>query len=72
MTMFTDQQAVRQMDTVLDAARRQGEVRIKAADGQEFSLRPVLRGKSPLDIPGVDLRLSAQDIVQAVRDGRDR
>jgi hypothetical protein len=71
MTTFTAQQARQQLDALLDVARREGEVRIKAEDGQEFSLRPVQTG-SPLDIPGVDLHLSADEIVQAVRESRER
>ena len=72
MTTFTDQQARQHLDAVLDTARQEGEARIKAQDGQEFSVRPVSAAKSPLDIPGVDLHLSVQEIVQAVREGRER
>lgn len=54
------------------AGRREGGGRIKAADGQEFSVRPVSQARSPLDVPGVDLDLSADEIVQAVREGRAR
>ena len=72
MTTFTAQQARWELQAVLDEARQQGEVRIKAQDGQEYSVRPISPAKPPLDIPGVDLRLSAAGIVQAVRDGRER
>lgn len=72
MTTFSDQQASRQLSAVFDAARRQGEARIKSKDGEEFSVRPVRPAKSPLDIPGVNLHLTAQEIVQAVREGRER
>jgi hypothetical protein len=72
MTTFTDSQARDQLDAVLEAARRQGEARIRAEDGQEFSVRLVPQRRSALDIPGVDLHLSAQEIAQAVREGRVR
>jgi DNA-binding transcriptional regulator LsrR (DeoR family) len=72
MTTFTDQQARQQLDAVLEKARQEGEVRIKTKDGQEFSVRAVTAGKSPLDIPGVDLHLSAEEIMQAVHEGRER
>jgi len=49
-----------------------GEVRIKTQDGQEYSVRLVSLDKSPLDVPGVDLDVSAAEIVQAVREGRER
>jgi hypothetical protein len=60
--------AVRLVDVPLEDS-----VRLAAdQDGQELSVRPVSPAKSPLDIPGVDLHLSAQEIVQAVREGRER
>lgn len=71
MTTFTDDQVRRQLDMVLNVARSQGEVRLKAQDGREYSVRPVLPS-SPFDIAGVDLNLSADEIVQLVREGRER
>ena len=71
MTTFTDEQARQQLPTLLDSARREGEVRIRTNDGQEFAVRPVDRSRSPLEIPGVDLNLSQDDIVKAVREGRE-
>jgi hypothetical protein len=70
--MFTDQQAGRESEAVLGEDRRDGEARIRTRDGQEFSVRPVLPARSPLGIPGVDLHLSADEIVQAIREGRER
>ncbi len=72
MTTFTDQQARQHLDAVLELARQQGEVRIKAQSGEEFSVRAISRAPSPLDIPGVDVRLSKDEIVQAIREGRER
>jgi len=72
MTTYTDEQARLQLDTVLKTAASHGEVRIRAKDGVEYALRPVASNRSPLDIPGVDLQLSAKEIVGFVREGRDR
>jgi antitoxin Phd len=72
MTTFTDQQVRQQLETVLRAARSQGEARIRTQDGQEYAVRPVTSQASPFDIPGVDLKLSAQEIVSLVREGRER
>jgi hypothetical protein len=41
MTVYGNDDAERNLDTLLDAARTQGEVRIKRANGEEFSLRAV-------------------------------
>jgi antitoxin Phd len=72
MTTFTDEQASHDFQSLLDAARRQGEARIRTRDGREYAVRPVAPGASPFDIPGVDLRLSREEIVAFVREGRER
>ena len=41
MTVYTNEDAKRNLDTLLDEARAQGEVRIKRPNGEEFSLRAV-------------------------------
>ena len=72
MTIFTDVQARNELATVLREARNQGEVRIRAQDGQEYTLRPVSADSSPFAIAGVDLGLSAEEIVKFVQEGRQR
>jgi hypothetical protein len=41
MTVYDENDAKRDLGTLLEEARAQGEVRIKRNDGQEFSLRAV-------------------------------
>ena len=72
MTTYSCEQVRQQLESVLRAARNQGEVRIKSQDGQEYAVRPVASTASPFDIPGVDLNLSADEIVAFVREGRER
>lgn len=72
MTTFTDDQVKSQLETVLNAARDEGEARIKARDGRVYALRPVSSAKSPFDVPGVELGLTADEIVKFVREGRER
>jgi hypothetical protein len=47
-------------------------VRIIRKNGAVFVIRPEKVRRSPLDVPGIDLNLSARDIVDLVREGRDR
>ena len=72
MTTFTDNEVRQELDTVLRTAGKQGEVRIKTMDGREYAVRPVASLASPFDIPGVDLNLSADEIVGFVREVRER
>jgi hypothetical protein len=72
MTVFTDREAKQKLESVLDQARAQGEVRIVCADGREFTVRPVAQNDSPLAVPGVNANISREDIVQVVRQVRER
>lgn len=70
MKEFTYSQARQQLATLLEQARRDGAVRIRRRDGQVFVLRPEQQTGSPLDVPSLKLRISRDDLVTAVRDGR--
>ena len=72
MTIFTDAQAKQQLEAVLDQAEAEGEVVIKRADGTEFLVRPASVARSPLDVSSVKTSLTADDIVRAVRESRER
>ena len=60
------------MAAVLEEAQRSGAVRIKRRDGSELEIAPVHARTSPLDVEGVDLGLSAEEIVSAIREPRER
>lgn len=72
MKVYTYSEARQKLSALLNRARREGEVRIKRRDGQEFIIKPVERGGSPLDVPGIDLDLSADEIVDTIRQMRER
>jgi hypothetical protein len=72
MTTFSDVQAEKEFGAILAKADADGEVRIRRGDGKEFILRPAMR--SPLDVGHISLDppMTADEIVQAVREGRER
>jgi PHD/YefM family antitoxin component YafN of YafNO toxin-antitoxin module len=72
MNIYTFSEARQKLATVLDEAQRKGAVRIKRRDGSEFEIAPVRSQASPLDVQGVDLGLSIEEIVAAVRESRTR
>lgn len=72
MKVYTYTEARRWFARVLDEARAGGEIRIKRRDGSEFSLRPVPSTGSPLDVKGVNADVSIDDIMGAIREGRER
>lgn len=72
MTTYTYSEARQNFAEVLDRARKEGQVRIRRRDGQVFLLIPESIKDSPLDVRGIDLDLSAAEIVAATREGRER
>ncbi len=57
---------------MLDEAKKEGVVCVKKRDGEAFYIKPVVLKVSPLDIEGIDLGVSSSDIVDAIREGRER
>lgn len=72
MTTYTYSEARQKFAEVLDRARAEGQVRIRRRDGQVFILIPEKVKGSPLDVAGIDTDLSAEEIVAATREGRER
>jgi PHD/YefM family antitoxin component YafN of YafNO toxin-antitoxin module len=72
MKVYTYSEARQRFASILDEARAKGSVLIRRRDGQEFLLRPVEDSGSPLDVEGLELGWSREEIVAAVREGRER
>ena len=70
MMVYTYSEARRLFARILDEARDGGEVRIRRQDGTEFSIRPVERKGSPLDVPGVETDITREEILEALRESR--
>jgi hypothetical protein len=70
MKEFTYSEARQRLAALLERARRDGAVRIRRRDGQVFVLRPEQSTGSPLDVPGLELALTREEIVGLVQDGR--
>jgi hypothetical protein len=68
--VYTYTEARQALAAILEKASRDGEVRVKRRDGRVFVIRPDVNRQSPLDVRGLDLGLSADEIVQFVREGR--
>ena len=72
MKVYTYSQARQNLASVFEQASAEGEVRVKRRDGQEYVIKPVRRSGSPLDIEGIDLGLTSDEIVEIVREVRER
>ena len=58
------------LSVLLKQARQEGEVRILSEDGQTFVLKPENSKRLPLDVEGIDLGVSTDEIVGFIREGR--
>jgi len=72
MTTYTFSEARQKFAFVLEKARSEGKVMIKRKDGSLFVIQPVPKKDSPLDVKGVDLGLSATEIIDVIREIRER
>jgi antitoxin (DNA-binding transcriptional repressor) of toxin-antitoxin stability system len=73
MKSYSDSEARGNFATVLDEAERDGAVEVRRRDGTVFRILPLRKSKvSPLDVKGVKLEVSADDLVAMVREGRER
>jgi PHD/YefM family antitoxin component YafN of YafNO toxin-antitoxin module len=70
MNTYTFTEARQKLASLLEQAARNGEVRIKRRDGQVFVIRPQKRKGSPLDIEGVQLNLTRDDILDSIAESR--
>ncbi len=70
MRVYTYSEARQKFAALLEQAVREGEVKIKRKDGQTFVIRPEKKAGSPLDVEGLDLGITASEIVQFIQEGR--
>ena len=72
MREYSFTEARQHFASILDEAKREGIVCIKKRDGESFYIKPATPKNSPLDVKGVDLGLSSSEIVDVIREGRER
>ena len=72
MRVYTFSEAKQNFSYLLELAQKEGVVRINRRDGKSFIIQPVEDSDSPLNIKGVNLDLTSDEIVDFVREGRDR
>ena len=68
--VYTYSEARQNLASVLDKAAQEGEIRVKRRDGRVFIIKPETRAQSPLNVQGIQLDMSTEEIVQFVHEGR--
>jgi len=72
MQVYTYSEARQKLAMILDQAENTGKVIIRRKDGRTFALVPEKVVSSPLDVPTIKANISTQEIVDIVREGRER
>ncbi len=70
MTVYTYSEARQHLASLLEQASNKGEVRIRRKDGRVFVVRPESSAASPLDLEGLDLGITTEEIIAFVKEGR--
>ena len=65
--VYNYSKARQNLAAVLEQAVKEGEVRIKRKDGQIFVIKPEPRKDSPLDVDGIHLNISTDEVVDHSR-----
>jgi len=71
MKVYTYSEARRRLADVLNIARTE-EVVIKRKCGETFSIILRKSAKSPFDVPGIETKATTKDILDAVKESRER
>ena len=72
MHVYTYSEARQKLTEVLNKAERSGKVLIRRKDGKIFALVPEQRTTSPLDVPSIEAAITTDELVQLIRDSRER
>lgn len=71
MKVYTYSEARQRFAEVLNIARKE-EVIIKRRSGETFTIVFKKTPKSPFDIPGIKTKATTKDILEAIKDSRER
>ena len=72
MQIYTYSEARQKLAMVLKEAENTGKVIIRRKDGRTFALIPEKIASSPLNVPSIKAKITTQEIVDIVREGRER
>lgn len=68
---YTYSEARQNLASVLLQADKDGEVSITHRDGRKYIVKVTRSNRSPLDVPCLGKKISRQEIVDSIREGRE-
>lgn len=71
MKTYTYSQARERLADILEESKKE-EVVIRRRKGDMFSILPKTYRRSPFDVPGLGKKISRKEILEAIRESRER
>ena len=72
MQVYTYSEARQKLAIVLEQAENTGKVLIRRKDGRTFALTPEKIATSPLNVSSIKANVTTKEIVDIIREGRER
>ena len=72
MRVYTYSEARQKLAIVLEQAENTGKVLIRRKDGRTFALTPEKIATSPLNVSSIKANVTTKEIVDIIREGRER
>lgn len=72
MKIYTYSDARQKFSAVLESAQKEGKVMLRRRDGRLFSIRPESVNDSPLDVTGIQSKVTTAEILETLRKERSR
>jgi prevent-host-death family protein len=72
MQVYSYSEARQKLAMILKQAESTGKVIIRKKDGRTFALIPEKVASSPLDVPSIKAKITSEEIVDIIREGRER
>jgi hypothetical protein len=72
MNTYTYSEARQKLAALLNKAKKEGKVLIKRKDGTVFEVKALTGESSPLDVKGVNAKLQREEIIDVLREVRER
>jgi len=70
MITYTYSKARQNLASLLKKAKKEGSVRIKRRDGSLFEIKAITGKNSLLDVGGIDLNISSEEILDILKESR--
>ena len=72
MNTYTYSEARQKLAALLEKAKNEGKVLITRKDGSVFELKAISEKNSPLDVKGINIKINREEIIDIIKEVRER